>query len=89
MVLKLGSIEPQGFGESNSGDLNNKGKINKIHDTHHIFATTKGSMNECMELVGFSTSNQVKNHLSNGTNGPQKLTGYQPLRMIDSKTLLN
>ena len=39
-------------------------KINKIHDTNFIFATTKGSMNICMELVGFSTSNKVKNHSS-------------------------
>ena len=36
-------------------------KKHKIHDTHIIFATTKGSMNACMELVGFSTSDKVKN----------------------------
>ena len=28
------------------------------------FPTMKGSMNACMELVGFSTSNKVKNHWS-------------------------
>ena len=27
-----------------------------------IFQTTNGSMDACMELVGFSTSNKVKNH---------------------------
>ena len=32
---------------------------------HFIFATMKGSMNACMELVGFSTSNKVKNHWPN------------------------
>ena len=37
--------------------LNLKGK-----KAHFIFPTTKGSMNACMELVGFSTSNKVKNH---------------------------
>ena len=55
-----------GFGESVSGVrwqeiLSNKSKNNKIHDTHFFFPTTKGSMNACMELVGFSTSNKVKN----------------------------
>ena len=67
MVLNLGSIEPQGFDESVSGIqkldiLSDKNKINKIHDTHFICPTTKGSMNACMELVGFSTSNMVENH---------------------------
>ena len=67
MVLNLGSIELQGFGESVSGIqkleiLNNKNKINKIHDIHFIFPTTKGSMNACMKLLGFSTSKKVKNH---------------------------
>ena len=33
---------------------------------HFIFPTMKGSMNACMELVGFSTSNKVKNHCSSG-----------------------
>ena len=66
LVLNHGSIEPQGLGESVSGVrrqeiLSNKSEKNKIHDTHFIFATTKGSMNACMELVGFSTSNKVKN----------------------------
>ena len=66
-VLKLGSIEPQGFGESVScvqqeDILSNESKKNKIYDTHFIFATTKGSMNACMELVGFSTPSKVKNH---------------------------
>ena len=28
---------------------------------HSIFPTTKGLMNECMELVGLNTSNMVKN----------------------------
>ena len=40
-------------------------KINTIHDTHFILPTTKGSMNACMELLGFSTSNKVKNHCFN------------------------
>jgi len=67
VVLNLGSIKPQGFGESVSGVqrqeiLSNKSKKNIIHATHFIFATTKGSMNACMELVGFSTSSKVKNH---------------------------
>ena len=31
---------------------------------YFIFPTMKGSMNACMELVGFSTSNKVKNHCS-------------------------
>ena len=70
VVLNLGSIEPQGLGESVSGIqrqeiLSNKSKINKIHDTHFIFPTPKGSINACMELVGFSISNEVKNHCSN------------------------
>ena len=29
---------------------------------HFIFPTMKGSMNACMEFLGFSTSNKVKNH---------------------------
>ena len=33
-------------------------------DTHFIFVTTKGSINACIELVEFSTSNKVKNHWS-------------------------
>ena len=57
MVLNLGLIEPQRFGESVSGIwwqeiLSNKSNKNKIHDTHFIFPTTTGSMNACMELVG-------------------------------------
>jgi len=72
VVLNLGSIEPQGFGESVSGVrpqeiLNNNSKINKIQDTHFIFQTTNGLMNACMELVGFSNSNKVKNHWSNSS----------------------
>ena len=56
----------QGFSESVSGVqrqeiFSNKSKINKIHNTHFIFPSTKGSMNACMERVGFSTS-KVKNH---------------------------
>ena len=43
--------------------MSNKSK-KKIHDTNFNFATTKGSMNACMELVGFSTSNKVRNHCS-------------------------
>ena len=67
MVLNLGSIELLGFGELVSGVrqyeiLIDENKINKIHDAHSIFPTTKGSMNACMELVGFSTSNKVNNH---------------------------
>ena len=70
MVLNLGWIYPQEFGESALGVrrqeiLSNKSKKNKIHDMHFIFATMKGSMNACMELVGFSTSNKVKNHWPN------------------------
>ena len=69
VVLNWSSIEPQGFGESVSGVqrqeiLSNKSKKNKIYDTHFIFPTTKGLMNACMELVGFSTSNKVKSHCS-------------------------
>ena len=41
--------------------LSNESK-KKIHDTHFIFPTTKGSMNACIELAEFSTSNKVKNH---------------------------
>ena len=67
VVLNLGSSEPRGFGESVSGvrrlrDFGNKNKINKIHDTHFNFATTKGSINSCMELVGYSTFIKVNNH---------------------------
>ena len=77
MVLNQGSIEPQGFGESVSRGrrkdiLSNKTKKNKIHGTHFIFPTTKGSMNACMELVGFNTSNKVKNHCR-GTHAGLKL----------------
>ena len=64
VVLNLGSIEPQGFGESVSWVrrqeiLSNESRKNKIHNTHFIFATTKGSMNAYMEHVGFSNSNKV------------------------------
>ncbi len=31
---------------------------------HFVLPTTKGSMNACMELVGFSVSSKVKNHCS-------------------------
>ena len=67
VVLNLGSIETQGFGESVSGVrqqeiFSNKSKKDKILDTHFIFPTTQGSINACMELVGFSTSDKVKNH---------------------------
>ena len=49
----------QGFGSKRFWAI----KVNKkIHDTHFIFATTKDSMNACMELIGFCTSNKVKNH---------------------------
>ena len=52
MVLNLGSIEPQRFGESVSGVheleiLNNKSKKNKIRDTDFIFFKYKG-FDECM-----------------------------------------
>ena len=52
MVLNLGSIEPQGFGESVSGVrrqeiLSNKSKKNIIHDTHFIFSNYEG-FDECM-----------------------------------------
>ena len=62
VVLNLCSIEPQGFGESVSGFrrqeiLSNKTK-KKIHDTHFILPTTKGSIIARMKLVGFSTSNK-------------------------------
>ena len=67
VVLNLDLIESQWFGESVSGVrrqeiLSNESKINKIHDAHFTFPSTKGSMNAYMELVGFSTSNKVKNH---------------------------
>ena len=57
----------QGFGESVSGVrrqeiLSNNSKKYKIYGTHFIFPTTKGSMNACIKLVAFSTSNKVKNH---------------------------
>ena len=51
VALNLGSIEPQGFGELVSwvrrfgGLLGNMKKKKK-----HIFPTTKGSINACMEL---------------------------------------
>ena len=65
VVLKLGSIEPQGFGESVSGVrrqeiLSNKSKINEIHIAHFIFQSTKGSMNAFVELVGFSTATRLR-----------------------------
>ena len=68
VFFNLGSIEPQGFGGSKSGVrrqeiLSNKSR-KKIHDIHFIFHTIKGSMNGCMELEGFSTSNKVKNQCS-------------------------
>ena len=52
VVLNLGLIELQGFGELVSGDrrqeiLSNKSKKNKIHDTHFIFPTNEG-FDECM-----------------------------------------
>ena len=69
VVLNLGAIEPQGFGESVLGVqwqviLSNKSKKNIIHDTHFIFPTTKGSINAWWtdELAWFSTLNKVKNH---------------------------
>ena len=67
VVPNLGSIEPQRFGDSVSGVrrqeiLSNKSKNNKIHYTYFIFPTMKRSMNACMELVGFSTVNKVRNH---------------------------
>ena len=67
VVLNLGTIKPQGFCESVSGVrwqeiLSNKVKIIKFTNTLFIFPTRKGSMNASMELVGFSTSNKVKNH---------------------------
>ena len=66
VVLNLGSIEPQGFGETVSGVrqqeiLSNESKKNKFM-THFIFPITKGSMNAFIEFFGFSTSNKVKNH---------------------------
>ena len=69
VVLNLDSNEPQGFSESVTGVwrreiLSIKSK-KKIHDTHFIFPSTKGSMNACIELVGFSTSNKVRNHCPN------------------------
>ena len=62
VVLYLGSIEHQGFGESVSvirrqEILSNK---SKIHGTHFIFITTKGSMNACVELVGFSIFKRLR-----------------------------
>ena len=69
VVLNQVSIEPQRFGESVSGVrrqaiLSNKSTKNEIYATHIIFPTTKGSMNGSRELVGFSTSNKIKNHCS-------------------------
>ena len=65
VVLNLGSIEPQGFGESVSGVRRQEILSNKIRKkefmTHFIFPTTKGSMNAFLELVGFTTSNKVRN----------------------------
>ena len=46
------------------GIFSNKNKIYKIHDIYFIFPTTKGYVNACMELVGLSTFNNVKNHWS-------------------------
>ena len=34
----------------------------KKKKVHFILPSTKGSMNACMELMGFSASNKVKNH---------------------------
>ena len=50
----------QGFGDKEI--LSNNSKTNKINDIHYTFVTTKGSVNLFMELVGFSTSNKVRNH---------------------------
>ena len=74
VVLNLGSIEPQELGESVSEVprqeiLSNRNKINKIHDTHFIFSTTKRSMNACMELVGFSTSIRLRTTALKGGTG--------------------
>ena len=63
MILNLGSIESHGFGESVSG-VRRFGNLlgnTKKKKTHSIFPTTEDSMNACMELVGFSASNKVKN----------------------------
>ena len=54
MVLKLGSIKAQGFGGL---------EVRRFGLKKHIyFPTTKGSMNACVELVGFIASNKVKDH---------------------------
>ena len=63
MVLNLGSTSQlQGFDGNRFCAIKVKNK--KIHDTNFIFRTTNDSMNACMEFVGFSTSNKVKNHCS-------------------------
>ncbi|KAG9345546.1 hypothetical protein JZ751_008690 [Albula glossodonta] len=59
LVLNLGSIEPQGFGQD-------------THPTHMIrddmprLAIKKGSVNAHMKLVGFSTSNKLKQRQDHG-----------------------
>ena len=69
VVLNLGSIGPQGLWVRRRGILSNKSKRNKIHDTYFVFPNNKGSINACMEIVGFSTSNKVKNHCSRDSAG--------------------
>ena len=58
VVLNLGLIEPQGFGGLGVRWF----WIWRIKKAHFIFPTTKGSMNACMELVGSSSSKNIKNH---------------------------
>ena len=48
--------------------LSNKTK-KIIHNTHFILPITKGSINAWIKLVGFSTSNRVKNHCSSPLDG--------------------
>ena len=67
--LTMGSIESQGF-----GGLVHPARLctNTVYSYIHMFEfeeerkapTMKGSMNSCMELVGFITSEKVKNHCS-------------------------
>ena len=71
VVFNLGSIEPHGFGESVSGvsAVWFTPLVCALHIVIYICfefkekksPIRKGSMNACMELVGFSTSNKVKN----------------------------
>ena len=69
LVLNQDSIKPRGLVSQFQGFDGKRFWVIKVkkyinHNTHFILPTKKGSTNACMEFVGFSTSNKVKNHWS-------------------------